>query len=125
MADQAVATYVPQEVPLPPVPATSYFSKAQWEILFAVADAMIPSIRTSPTSKSSNDRVISQAEWDTAISKLTTTIPGPDAAKIAAQYLEEDVSSNPAFRASVERIFGAFVHEEGRRGIGLILNTLK
>ncbi|KAJ5819001.1 Alcohol dehydrogenase long-chain fatty [Penicillium riverlandense] len=124
MADLAVATYVPVEVPLPPVPATSYFSEAQWEILFALADAIIPSIRTSSTSKSSNDRVISQAEWDTAVSKLKTTIPGPDAAKLAVQYLEENVSSNPAFRACIERIFGAFVHEEGRGGIGLILNAL-
>ncbi|KAJ5625286.1 hypothetical protein N7510_001595 [Penicillium lagena] len=125
MADQAVATYVPLEVPLPPAPATSYFSEAQWEVLFGMADAIIPSIRTSSTSKSSNDRVISQAEWDTAVSKLTATIPGPDAAKIAVQYLEEDVSSNPTFRACIERIFGTFVHEEGRGGIGLILNALQ
>lgn len=125
MAKQAVATYVPQEVPLPPVPATSYFSETQWEILFSLADAIIPSIRTPSTSKSSSDRVISQAEWDTAISKLKATIPGPDAAKIAVQYLEEDASSNPAFHTCVERIFGDFMHEEGRSGFGLILNALK
>ena len=120
-----MATYVPLEAPLPPVPSTSYFSEAQWKTLFAVADAIIPSIRTSASSKSPNDRVISQTEWDAAVSKLKATIPGPDAEKIAVQYLEENVSSNPAFRASVERIFGTFVHEEGRNGIGLILNALE
>lgn len=125
MAEQAVATYVPQEVRMPPVPTTSYFSEAQWEILFSLADAIIPSIRTTSTSNSSNDKSISQAEWDNAISKLNDTIPGPDTAKIASEYLKENVSSNLAFRTCVERIFGDFVHEEGRSGFGLILNALK
>ena len=125
MIEQAVATYMPQEVPLPPVPTTSYFSETQWEILFSLADAIIPSIRTTSTSNSSNDRVISQAEWDAAISKLKATIPGPDAANIAFQCLKEDASSNPAFRTCVERIFGNFVHEERRSGFRLILNALK
>ncbi|KAJ5623795.1 hypothetical protein N7510_000104 [Penicillium lagena] len=124
MVEQAVATYVPQQVPLPPVPATSYFSETQWEILFSLADAIIPSICTPFTSRSSNDRVISQAEWDVAVSKLKATIAGPDAANIAFQYLKEDASSNPAFRTCIERIFGNFVHEEGRSGFGLILNAL-
>jgi hypothetical protein len=125
MAEQAVATYVPQEVTMPPVPTTSYFSEAQWEILFSLADAIIPSIRTTSTSNSSNDKSISQAQWDNAMSKLKDTIPGPDIANIASEYLKENVSSNPAFRTCVERIFGHFVHEEGRSGFGLILNVLK
>ncbi|KAJ5820442.1 hypothetical protein N7474_006033 [Penicillium riverlandense] len=124
MADQAVSTYTPLEVPVPPVPAPSYFSEQQWTTFYALADAIIPSIRGSSVSNTSNDRIISQDEWDAAVSKLTATIPGPDAAKLAAQYLTEDASSNPAFRTCVERIFGDFVNEEGKRGIGLILRAL-
>jgi hypothetical protein len=125
MADQVISTYTPLEVPLPPAPATSYFTEQQWKTLYALADAIIPSIRTVSTSRGSNDTVVSQDQWNTAISKLTATIPSPEAVKIAAQYLEEDVSSNLAFRACIERIFGDFVHYEGRSSFGLILNALK
>lgn len=117
--------YTPLEVSLPPSPDASFFSESQWKILFAICDAIVPSIRTAATVESSADKVISTGEWDAAISKLTSLIPGPDAAKVAAQYLEEDVSSNPAFRAAVERTLGAYVHEEGRSGFGLIMTALK
>lgn len=125
MVDQAASSSTPVEVPLPPIASTQYFSEDQWKILFALADAIIPSIRTPATSKSPSDKVVTTSEWDAAVSRLTAIIPGPDAANLATQYLEEDASSNPAFRAGVERIFGEYVHDEGRSGFSLILSVLK
>ncbi|KAJ5167548.1 uncharacterized protein N7482_006329 [Penicillium canariense] len=119
-----ITSYTPLEVPLPPAPDLSFFTDAQWKTLFALTDAIVPSIRTAATVNSSTDKVISTAEWDSAVTKLSSLIPGPDAAKIATVYLEEDVSSNPVFRACVGRIFGDYVHEEGRSGFGLIMNAL-
>lgn len=125
MAIQDMASYTPLEAPLPPSPDTSFWSEAQWKTLFALCDAIVPSIRTAATVQSSKDKVISTGEWDAAISKLSSLIPAPDAAKVAAQYLEEDVSSNPVFRACVERVLGDYVHQEGKSGFGLIMNALK
>lgn len=125
MTDLVESTYTPREVPLPPGPDASFFTEAQWKTLFALADTIIPSIRTAATVRSSTDKVISTAEWDSAVTKLSSLIPSPDAAKVAAIYLEEDVSSNPVFRACVERIMGHYVHEEGKSGFGLIMNALK
>ena len=125
MTDKAVSTYTPLEVPLPPVPDANFFSDAQWKTLFALTDAVIPSIRTSATAKSANDKVISIAEWEAAVSKLLSCITAPNAVQVATQYLEEDASSNPLFRTSVQRILGHYVHEEGRKGFGMILNALK
>lgn len=125
MTDLVTSEYTPLEVPLPPGPDTSFFSEAQWTTLFALADAIVPSIRTAATVRSSTDRVISIAEWDSAVTKLSSLIPGPDPAKLAAVYLEEDASSNPVFRVYVERILGHYVHEEGKSGFGLIMNALK
>lgn len=125
MAIQEMASYTPLDVPLPPSPDVSFWSDAQWKILFALSDAIIPSIRTAATVRSSKDKAVSSGDWDAAISKLTSLIDGPDAARIAAQYLEEDASSNPVFRAYVERILGDYVHEEGKAGFGLIMNALK
>jgi hypothetical protein len=125
MTDLVTSAYTPLEVPLPAAPDTSFFSDTQWKTLFALADVIIPSIRTAATVRSSTDKVISTAEWDSAVAKLSSLIPGPDAAKVAAIYLEEDVSSNPLFRAYVERIMSHYVHEEGKSGFGLIMNALK
>lgn len=122
MAEQAVSAYTPVETPIPPAPNSSFFSDAQWKTLFALADAIVPSIRTAATAKSSTDKVISIAEWDDAVSKLSSLITGHDSVAIATRYLEEDVSSNPTFRAYVERIIG---NHEGKAGFGLILNALK
>lgn len=125
MAIQDMVSYTPQDVPLPPSPEVSFWSDAQWKTLFSLCDAIVPSVRTAATVRSSTDKVISTGDWDAAISKLTLLIEGPDAAKIAAQYLEEDATSNPVFRAYVERILGDYVHEEGKNGFGLIMNALK
>jgi hypothetical protein len=127
MANQleAESAYSPRPVSLPPAPDVKFWSEQQWTTFFALADAVIPSIRTAATVNSSADKVISTGEWDTTITKLSTLIPGPDAAALAKEYLEEDVSSNPIFRATVQRIIGNHVHEEGKNGFGLVLNALK
>lgn len=125
MTDLVESSYTPLEVPLPPGPDASFFTETQWKTLFALADTIIPSIRTAATVRSSTDKVISMAEWDSAVAKLSSLIPSTDAAKVAAIYLEEDVSSNPVFRACVERIMGHYVHEAGKNGFGLIMNALK
>lgn len=125
MSAQAGSNYVPVEVPLPPAPDVTFFSDAQWKTFFALADVIVPSIRTSATVKSANDKVISTTEWEAAVSKLSSLIPSSDAPEIATQYLEEDASSNPLFRAYVQRILGDYVHEEGKNGFGLIMNALK
>ena len=114
----------PREVPLPPVPSNNYFSELQWKTLFALADTVIPSIHNAATTRSSSDKVISDAEWNSTVSNLSSLIGGPDATKIATQYLQEDVSSNPVFRSIVVRILGNYVHDEGRNGFGLIMNAL-
>ncbi|KAJ5131562.1 uncharacterized protein N7515_007601 [Penicillium bovifimosum] len=124
MPTQLVSTYIPREVPLPPVPSASFFSELQWKTFYALADAIVPSIHTAATGKSSKDHVVSDAEWDIAVSRLSRLIPGTDAAQIATQYLHENVSSNPQFRAAIERTLGQYVHTEGKNGFALIMTAL-
>ncbi|KAJ5708692.1 hypothetical protein N7488_008493 [Penicillium malachiteum] len=117
-----MSTYIPKEVPLPPVPDSSFWSEDQWKILFAIADAIVPSVKTAPQSP--NSKVISAAEYDAVHSQLSSIIPGPDSKDLATKFLEEEASTNPVFRAVVQRIIGVGVHEEGKNGLGLILNAL-
>ncbi|KAL4891576.1 hypothetical protein BDV59DRAFT_66050 [Aspergillus ambiguus] len=122
MTDQAV--YTPLDVALPPVPTKEVFSELQWKTLLALADSVIPSIRTPSAPKSPVAKVISQSDYDAAHSDLVARIHSPDAAALATRYLEENASSNPGFRDGVQRLFSQFVHEEGRNGISLILTAL-
>ncbi|GMF79104.1 unnamed protein product [Aspergillus oryzae] len=124
MAEQAVA-YTPLEVPIPPVPTKEIFSELQWATLMSIADTVIPSIRGPNAPKSFTTKVIPQAQFDASLSSLTASIPGSDATSLATQYLEENASSNPRFRPGLQRLISEYVHEEGRNGLGFILNTLK
>jgi hypothetical protein len=58
-------------------------------------------------ARNSNDRVISDAEWNSAVSSLSTVISGPDAVNIATQYLHENgrggTRYNQRARTGVER----------------------
>ncbi|KAE8410218.1 hypothetical protein BDV36DRAFT_278520 [Aspergillus pseudocaelatus] len=123
MTEQAVA-YTPLEVPIPPVPTREIFSELQWATLMSIADTVIPSIRGPNAAKSFTAKVIPQAQFDASLSSLTANISGSDATALATRYLEENASSNPHFRPGLQRLISEYVHEEGRNGLGFILNTL-
>ncbi|RAL05541.1 long chain fatty alcohol oxidase [Aspergillus ibericus CBS 121593] len=121
---ELTAHYVPLDVTLPPVPSTQIFTDQQWTTLMALADTVIPSIRSPTAYKSASTKVIPHSDLNRTLSTLTRSIASPDAATIAIQYLEEDASSNPRFREGLERLFSQYVHEEGRNGLAFILNAL-
>ncbi|GKZ98706.1 hypothetical protein AnigIFM60653_000039 [Aspergillus niger] len=123
MAETA-SHYVPLDVPLPPVPSTKIFTEQQWTTLLSLADTVIPSIRSPSAYISPSTKVIPHSELNRSLATLTQSIRSPDAGTIAAQYLEEDASSNPLFREGLQRLFSQYVHDEGRNGLGFILNAL-
>lgn len=124
MPEQAMNSYVPEEVPLPPAPEKEVFTELQWTTLMSLADTFIPSIRTAENARPS-DKVVSASQLKAAISMVASGIRDPDAVQIATRYLDENASSNPAYRALLHRLFSVFVHEEGRNGLAFILNALK
>jgi hypothetical protein len=123
MAASEVSTYTPLEAPLPPLPEGEVFTELQWKTLLSLADVVVPSIEDA--GKSPNQKTIPAAELKSALSSLKNTIEGPHADQRARQYLEENASSLPLFKESIHRVFGQFVHQEGRKGIQLILTVLK
>lgn len=125
MTEVPQASYTPLAAPLPPVPTEEVFTDLQWKTLLSLADTVIPSIRRPETATSRAQKVVSGEELDSAISTLTSSIEGPDAADLAARYLEEDVSSNPEFKEAIQRLFGRHVPTEARKGIALVLTALK
>lgn len=113
----------PLDTPLPPGPTDPILSESQWTTLLAVADTFIPSIQptaTTETTETSNTLTIGAENFDSALAKIETS----DQA-LARAYLTEAVSSVPAFRESLHRKLGHYVHTDERKGLIFVLSALK
>lgn len=124
MADQLVS-FTPLAAPVPPVPNEEVFSELQWKTLLSLADTVVPSIRGPRSRKSRATKVVTQAKLDAAYQTLKASIPGPDAATLATQYLEENLTSIPEVRRGLQGLFSKHVHQEGRNGLSMVLTALK
>ncbi|KKK23413.1 hypothetical protein ARAM_006451 [Aspergillus rambellii] len=123
MTEQTVP-YTPLDAPLPPVSTEEVFTELQWRTLLSLADTVIPSVRGPRGRKSRSAKVVSQERLDSALSALKATIPGPDAAALATQYLEESLCSIPKVRQALQLLFTQYVHQEGKNGLSFVLTAL-
>ena len=131
--------YVPEEVPLPPVPSTEVFTDLQWKTLLSLADTVIPSVRArdpasgSVTGSTISDKLVPVSQLNNAVSDLAKRIADNGshstdpavATQLARQFVEESASSDPAFRELLQRTMAVNIHQEGKNGISLVLTALK
>ncbi|KAK2762316.1 hypothetical protein FQN54_001326 [Arachnomyces sp. PD_36] len=111
----ATSTYTPVASPLPPPPNEDVFSPDQWSTLLAIGDTIIPSISTTTSSYSS------------AKSFLLSSLEDPssdDSSRLIDSYLAENPSSIPQFKDALKALFGRYIHNEGRKGLTLVLTAL-
>lgn len=121
----ASASYTPLEAPLSPTPDDPVFTDLQWDTLLSLSDVIIPAWTTEKTSKASYQKTVTPEQFDSTLSALTQQIKTPDAAEVARQYLTENASSNPLFKEGLRRAFALYVHQDGKKGLSLILSVLK
>lgn len=126
-SDNPPTSYTPLDSPLPPPPEEDIFTPDQWTILLAIADTIIPSIRSSDSIDPSALSV-PDSELAAARSHLQNGLDNPhseESTHLITSYLEEAASSVPQFKDSLKAIFGRHVHHEARKGLSLILTALK
>jgi hypothetical protein len=121
---QDTSTYTPLEAAIPPVPTNEILTDLQWKTLLAVADTVIPSIRVSGDA-SPNDISVTDSQFESAVSKLAANIRASNAADVARAYLQENMSSLQQFKDGLQCLFANDIHEEGRKGLCMILDILK
>ena len=122
---ETTVAYTPLEVAVPPLPTEVIFSEPQWKTLLALADAVIPSIRSIESGSVATNKLLTADEYKSTVSKLSAMIPTSNATEVAEQYLQESASGLPQFKESLQRTFSLYVHDEGRKGVALILTLLK
>lgn len=121
---QTMPVYIPLEAAVPPVPSDEILTDLQWETLLALADTVIPSIRVSGDA-SSHQKAVTDSQFESAVSRLAANIQVPNATDVARTYLQENASSLQGFRDGLQCLFANDVHEEGRKGLCMILDVLK
>ncbi|KAL2843394.1 hypothetical protein BJX68DRAFT_270127 [Aspergillus pseudodeflectus] len=97
----------------------------QWEVMRALAEIAIPSIPASTEAVASVCRLPAVSQDDNArLGHYDSEAPTPAPASYAELYLEETLISLDGFQEFIERLFGQYIHPEGRKGILFILDAL-
>lgn len=117
----------PKATPLPPLPRKDPLTPAQWRILLAVADAVIPSVKPISTADSKIEVAVVDDEYSTAVSALRALTPedDPDAETAAKEYLAENASSNPLFKLELQRVIAMYMPQSTRKQLTTILSILE
>ena len=129
--------YTPLEATVPPRSAEDVLSEEQWKTLFSLTDTFIPTIRGLDPGNNSRESIISDklvpvAQLNHVVSSLArrlrhdnSTLDPAAATQLAYRFYEENTSSNPLFREDLRYSLANYVHDEGVKGIILVLNILK
>ncbi|EED22370.1 long chain fatty alcohol oxidase, putative [Talaromyces stipitatus ATCC 10500] len=116
-------SYTPLDAPLFLTPHDPVFTDAQWDSLLSLCDVVIPALTTEKSTKSYQKRITTE-EFESTLSSITANLKTPDAAQVARQFLEENVSSNPLFKEALRRTFSLYVPQEAKNGLSMILSAL-
>jgi hypothetical protein len=125
MATLTTQPVSPKAAPLPPLPTDDPLTAAQWKTLFAITDAIIPSIKPMAIARTKTEIPATENEYTSAISMLKRLSPEANGEDVAKQYLEERASSNPAFRESLWRLVACYMPMSTKKELLLVMNILK
>jgi hypothetical protein len=121
----SVAALAPLATPLPAGPKGENFSKAQWDILLALMDTVVPRVvRAAAAGKGKLDYVVSDAEYAGIAERVGECVGAPDAATLDA-YLAEQPSESEEFRDLLMRQLVFYAKDEQRQGLKFMLSTLR
>lgn len=122
VATQDLTAPVPTR--LPPLLSTDHFSEAQWEILFALVDAVLPPVVVESTMTDKRNQLrISQEQYEEAYEHILSSMAEPPELDKFKEYLRTRQSDNPRFVENVKRTFQS-VDSDARKKLGGILRLL-
>ena len=114
----------PLDNPLPPPPDGEVLTAAQWRTLLAIADTVIPSVEVSTTS-STDKLAVPASEYASAVEQIQKYTPTAVESDTARNFLQDNASSTPCFKESLNRRFGHYMREDALKGIRVVLSALE
>lgn len=111
-------------LPLPEVPAITFFNETQWKVYFALMDTVIPSIISETQGGDDKENTtIKQKTYDDYYTKVKNTVANPPSREAFEAYLSEKPSAIPAFRDHTVRTLGG-LPDDMRQQLASILYLL-
>lgn len=120
---------------LPPLAPTrdGHFTDAQWNMLLAILDCVIPRILVegSPEAQSLSRRdrintlLISQQEYDKTTAELRQKVKNPPAEDVWKRYLAERAIEQDGFEEGLTRMLIQFARQDQRDGLAVLMSILK
>lgn len=125
MANEPVAIVAPVPVPLPVPVKVEAFNEGQWQTLFALLDAVTPSIVIdAEVTDAKNQLRITESQCLEAYEQTKKNVRNaPDYEKFKA-YLRSRPVSTPGYVDHVKRVVGN-LPKSGQRDLGRLLGLLK
>jgi hypothetical protein len=127
----SVSSLAPLATPLPPPPAGAHFTQAQWDILMAIMDTIMPRIvRQSKVGElrgkeKLNVYVMPEADYRTAIAHMKESVVDPPDEETFDAYLAERPSDNAEFQDLLLRQLVHYAREDQRDGMKFVLSALR
>lgn len=120
----SIEASAPLPTPLPETPSGDYWSEAQWEVLYALVDAVLPSIvPESAATDKPNQKTVSDEQFEEIFERVQATMTEAPDKETFKKYFAERPSASPEFRANIRRSLGC-VSTSARSGLGGVFYSL-
>ncbi|KAI1808433.1 long-chain fatty alcohol dehydrogenase [Daldinia bambusicola] len=115
---------VPIPTQLPELKPDTYFSRAQWQILLALVDAVVPSIVADSDITDQKLHVqVPQSQLEESYKRIKNSMKHPPNYEKFQQYLQSRPLDNPRFLQAVKRILEN-IPDGNRKQLGAVLNLM-
>jgi hypothetical protein len=115
---------VPIPVPLPELPSSDFWSETQWEVLFALMDAVLPPIVPASDLEDEHAEIrISDDELAEAYQLLKKIVASPPREEEFRAYLRLSPLADPNFVDGIKRSMST-VAQEAQKKLGGVLGLL-
>ena len=125
MTTQQADVVAPLANALPQPPDDEVLTEDQWTTLLAIADTVIPQVVRSSSIPTKGQLALPNAEYNSTVEELKASINNPPDRSVIQKYLAESATTEKAFRRELQRFLAVHIREDARKGIALILSTLK
>ena len=105
--------------------STDFWDEAQWSVLFAIMEAVMPAVASQSTIKDKHNQIrITDAEFEDVYKRLAKTVVDPPSKDALRVFLAERCMDDPEYVETCKRMLSSFPPEKNEQ-LGSVLKVLK
>lgn len=116
---------VPAPTGLSTLPPTDFWDEKQWDVLFALLEAVMPAVAPQSTIKDEHNQIrIPDAKFDAIFKRLSERVVDAPSKEALRAFLGKRCTADPEFVETCKRMLCSFPPSKNEQ-LGGILNILK